>query len=200
VSINSASSWSVLFRSKAERILACACLVLIDPHDIRTVWAPLVLALVGIGGVLVPNQVIVTIITPDDLIASVTALTVGLRAQAQVIGLAIFYNRFQHEVTKNAFKYIVPAMLEIGEFDVEIITNFVTSLAGVPYSQLSLTIDALYFPKNYELLREATIQCFSRSFTLVYYITIPFGVTASIAAAFMGDISPYIDEHVAVVL
>ena len=158
------------------------------------------LALVGVGGVLVPNQVIITIITPDDLIASVTALTVGLRAQAQVIGLSIFYNRLVHDVTKNAYSYIVPAMLEAGIYNATEITNLVTSLTGVPYYQLAPLIPELHNPANYEAVKEATIQCFSQAFVLVWYITIAFGVAACIAAAFMGDVSKYMDNHVAVVL
>jgi hypothetical protein len=159
-----------------------------------------VLSLVGIGGVLVPNQVIITVITPDDLIATVTALTVGLRAQAQVIGISMFYNRFVHEVTKNAYKYVVPAMLEAGVYNATTITDLVTGLTAVPYKEYSLLIPELYYPKNYAAVHEATIQAFSHAYTLPYYITIPFGVTACIAAACLGDITPYLDNHVAVVL
>jgi hypothetical protein len=156
--------------------------------------------LIGVGGVLVPNQVIITIITPDDLIASVTALTVGLRAQAQVIGLAIFYNRFVSEVTANAYKYVVPAAFEAGIYSPAVITDLVTSLTAVPFSQYAPLVPQLQNPANYELVKEATIQCFSQSFLLPFYITIAFGVPACIAAAFMGDVSKYMDDHVAVVL
>lgn len=150
---------------------------------------------------LVPNQVIITVITPDDLIASVTALTVGLRSQAQVIGLAIFYNRFVHDVTENAYKYIVPPMIEAGIYNVTLIETFVTSLTAEPYFQLAAQIPQLAkSPSFYKLVGEGVIQCFSHAFTLVYYITIAFGVVACIAAACMGDVSKYMDNHVAVVI
>jgi hypothetical protein len=150
--------------------------------------------------VIVPNQVIITVITPDDLIASVTALTVGLRAQAQVIGLAIFYNRFVSEVTVNTYTYVVPAMFQAGVYNATTIKNLVTSLTAVPFDEYALLIPELQITANYDLVQEATIQCFSRSFTFIYYITIAFGVPACIAAAFMGDISAFLDNHVAVVL
>lgn len=174
----------------------------INPYDIRTAWAPLVLALIGVGGVLVPNQVIITIITPDSLIASATALTVGLRAQAQVVGLAIFYNRFAHVVKSRALETIVLPLIESGVYNEAIITNFVTDLTAVPFSQLASTIPELgkAGSANYEAVRQGAISLFSQSFRLVYFITIPFGVAACIAAATMGDVSGYMDEHVAVVL
>lgn len=149
---------------------------------------------------LVPNQVIITVITPDDLIASVTALTVGLRAQAQVIGLAIFYNRFVSEVAVNAGKYVMPAMFQAGINNATTIMTMVTSLTAVPFHQYAPLIPELQIAANYDLVHEAVIQCFSRSFTLVYYITIAFGVPACIGAAFMGDLSAFLDNHVAVVL
>jgi hypothetical protein len=184
----------------ADRLLASACLTVIDPHDIRTAWPPLALALIGVGGVLVPNQVVITIITPDDLIGTVTAVTVGLRAQSQLIGLALFYNRFVNELQNNVINYVVPAMFSVGIDDPTEITTIVSSLTAVPFYQLAAGIPQLQNPANYELVKEATIQGFSQSFLLPYYITIAFGVPACIAAAFMGDISKYMDDHVAVVL
>jgi hypothetical protein len=159
-----------------------------------------VLALIGVGGVLVPNQVVITIITPDDLIASATALTVGLRAQAQVIGLAIFYNRFVHEVTAHAIDTIVAPLIISGVYNETVIANFITSLTAVPYLELAGTIPGLVGSENYDAVKEGAISLFSESFRLVYFITIPFGVAACIAAAAMGDISKYMDKHVAVVL
>lgn len=149
---------------------------------------------------LVPNQVIITVITPDDLIASVTALTVGLRAQAQVIGLSLYYNRFLHEVTKNAYKDVVPAMVEAGVFSPTVIIDLVANLTAVPFYEYAPNIPQLSNSANYELVKEATVQCFSRSLALVFYITIAFGVPACVAAACMGDVSKFMDNHVAVVL
>jgi hypothetical protein len=46
----------------------------------KTVMYPiLVLAGLGIGGILVPASIITTIVCPDDLIATVSALTLSIR-------------------------------------------------------------------------------------------------------------------------
>lgn len=176
-------------------------MVVVDPHNIYTAFVPLVLSLIGTGGVILPNQVVITIITPDDLIASVTALTVGLRAQAQVLSLSIFYSRFVTEVTKRAWKSIIPAMVVSGVYDPVLIKQFVTNLSATPYKILAPQIPQLVNNvTNFELVRESTIKCFDGSLNFVYFITIAFGVAACIAAACMGDVSQYIDSHVAVVL
>lgn len=152
------------------------------------------------GGVLVPNQIIITVITPDDLIGSVTALTVGLRAQAQVIGIAIFYNRFVHETKTNALDAVVPELVKAGVYNVHIITDFITGLTAVSFRELAPTIPQLSDPESYQRVMEACIQLFSKSFTYIYYVTIAFGVIACVASACLGDISQYMDDHVAVVL
>ncbi|KUJ11610.1 MFS general substrate transporter [Mollisia scopiformis] len=181
--------------------VAAACLVLVNPSRISTAFAPIILSLIGTGGVLIPNQVIITVITPDDLIASVTALTVGLRAQAQVLGLSIFYNRFVHQVTAKAYKTIVPALLIAGVYDITTITDFITSLTAVPFKQLYTEIPGFVTSQaNYELGAKAVVTCFSEAIKLIWYITIPFGVSACIVAMCMGDVSRFMDQHVAVVL
>lgn len=181
-------------------IIGSACLTQADPHDIGTIIAPLVLALIGVGGVLVPNQVIITVITPDDLIASVTALTVGLRAQAQVVGLAIYYNRFLAEITQNTYTYVVPAFVEVQYGNPELIEAMMTTLTAIPFREWAQTVPPFPHADSFAVLQEGTVQAFAHAFRFVYFITIAFGVPACIAAAFMGDVSKYLDKHVAVVL
>lgn len=69
-------------------------MVAVDTHNINIVWAPLVLSLIAVGGVLIPNQLIMTVICPDDLIATGTCLTVCLRS----IGQAYRHKHLLHSV------------------------------------------------------------------------------------------------------
>jgi len=59
-----------------------------------TVYVILVIAGLGIGGILVPASIITTIVCPDDLIATVSALTLAIRVVGGSIGYAIYYNVF----------------------------------------------------------------------------------------------------------
>jgi hypothetical protein len=141
------------------------------------------------------------VITPDDLIASVTALTVGIRAQAQVIGISIFYNQFLRQITKRAYTTLLPVLLIAGADSVAEIKGFVVGLTSTNYAELAKTIPGLVKSESlFEMGMKAEIELFGGALNWVYYITIPFGVTACIAAAFMGDVSRFMDDHVAVVL
>ncbi len=168
-----------------------------DPNRIVTAFVPAVIAMIGIGGVLVPNQVIITVISPDDLIGTVTALTLAVRAQAQVIGLAIFYNRFKNEVTKNSLKYLVSAALQVQWLDLEGITEMMTALTAVPFKEYAPMIPQLRDPANYQVMHEATVKVFTEAFRHVWFITIGWGVPAVIAALCLGNLSAYMDGHIA---
>ena len=182
---------------KSDSHTGSACLAAADPDKVGTAMAPAIIALVGIGGVLVPNQIIISVISPDDLIGSVMALTLAVRAQAQVIGLAIFYNQFINQETKNSYKYLLRAAIQVQWLDVEAITGMMSTLTAIPFKEFAPTIPQLADPKNYQIMHEATVKVFVASFRHVWLVTLEFGISASIAAALLGDLSQFMDEHVA---
>lgn len=52
----------------------------------------------------------------------------------------------------------------------------------------------------YELVVGAGQIAFSESYKYVYYVSIAFGVISILSACFLGDISKYMTNHVAVVM
>lgn len=60
----------------------------------------------GIGGIVVPASIITMIICPDDLIATVAALTLSIRVIGGSIGYCIYYNIFINKFTPAAIHYI----------------------------------------------------------------------------------------------
>ncbi len=83
----------------------------------------LVLAGLGIGGIVVPASIITTIICPDDLIATVAALTLAIRVIGGSVGYTIYYNVFINKFIPNAETYIGGAMiLQLNITSVEEIT------------------------------------------------------------------------------
>ncbi|TQS32914.1 hypothetical protein Golomagni_06756, partial [Golovinomyces magnicellulatus] len=177
--------------------IGSACLAAADPDRIGTAMAPAVIAMIGIGGILVPNQIIMTVISPDDLIGSVTALTLAVRAQAQVIGLAVFYNQLMNQILKNSYKFLVTAAIQVGWIDIPAITAMMTTLTSIPFKEFAPTIPQLQDPANYQIMHEATVKVFTASFRHLWFITLAFGIPACIAALFLGDLSHYMDHHVA---
>jgi hypothetical protein len=55
-------------------------------------------------------------------------------------------------------------------------------------------------PGAHELVVAAGQIAYAQSYKYVYYVSIAFGAVSIIAACFLGDISKYMDDHVAVVM
>ena len=55
-------------------------------------------------------------------------------------------------------------------------------------------------PGGYELVVAAGQVAYAEAYKYVYYVSIAFGAVSIIAACFLGDISKYMDDHVAVVM
>lgn len=80
-------------------------MALATPRNLNTMYGLLTIASVGVGGVIVPCSIIATIICPDDIIATITALTLSIRVLGGAIGFTIYYNIF--------YKKLVPLLTEI---------------------------------------------------------------------------------------
>lgn len=55
-------------------------------------------------------------------------------------------------------------------------------------------------PGAYEMVVAAGQMAYAESYVYVYYVSIAFGAVSIIAACFLGDISKYMDDHIAVVM
>ncbi|OAA56467.1 Major facilitator superfamily domain, general substrate transporter [Cordyceps fumosorosea ARSEF 2679] len=196
-----------MFRSRVQlimtgfcivQVVAIACMAVIDPHNLATAWAPLSLGLTAVGGVLIPNQLIATIITPQDLIGTATCLTVCIRAVGQVIGVSIFYQQFVQQLTKRTMQYVVPAAVQVGVYDLDTLTNMMPTLVSIPFSEYIKSLPQVNTTEKITMLHDATLVAFSGAFSRVYYVSIAFGAIAVIASCFIGDLSALIGNQVAV--
>lgn len=55
-------------------------------------------------------------------------------------------------------------------------------------------------PGAYELVVAAGQMAYAEAYKYVYYVSIAFGAVSIVAACFLGDISKYMDDHIAVVM
>jgi len=176
---------------------AMACL---NRDNLNIAYGILVIAGLGIGGIVVPASIITTIICPDDLIATVTALTLAIRVIGGAVGYAVYLNVFQHKFIGHLTEGIVTACIENNIFNPSTIREIaeltVCSLTerimDVPGVNGNVTI--------YNSLVIAGQEAYAQSYPWVYYASIPFGVLSIIASLFLGDINKYMDDHVAVVI
>ena len=68
----------------------CGAMAVGRVDNMYQLWGILVLAGLGIGGIVVPASIITMIICPDDLIATIAALTLSIRVIGGSIGYCIY--------------------------------------------------------------------------------------------------------------
>jgi hypothetical protein len=178
----------------------CGALAAARVDNIHTVYGILVVAGLGIGGIVVPASIITTIICPDDLIATVTALTLAVRVIGGAIGYTTYYNVFYNKLVPILTKNIVLACFSNGIYNITTITQ-IGELTGA-----SLLNEILHLPgvdgnvTKWDAIVLAGQVSYAAAYPYVYYSSIAFGAVAIIASAFLGDINKYMDDHVAVVM
>lgn len=181
--------------------LGCGALACANRFNLHTLWGILVLAGLGIGGIVVPASIITTIICPDDLIATVTALTLAIRVIGGSVGYCVYYNVFVNKFVPNATKMIGGAMIyELGilnktyigmaiEFTAASLLPLLNEIPGIKGNQTA-----------YDLIVLVGQEAYAASYKYVYFTSIAFGSVSILAACFLGDIGKYMDDHVAVVM
>ncbi|OBT41957.1 hypothetical protein VE00_07510 [Pseudogymnoascus sp. WSF 3629] len=168
--------------------------------NLPAVYGILVVAGLGIGGIVVPASIITTIICPDDLIATVAALTLSIRVIGGAIGFTVYYNVFYAKLVPKLTAYVLQVCLLNGIYDEKSIVT-IAQLIGA-----SLTEHILYVPgvdgnvTKWQLIISAGELAYSEAYPYVYYASIAFGCVAIIASCMLGDINKYMDDHVAVVI
>jgi len=179
----------------------CGAIGVADRDNLNTLWGLLILGGLGIGGIVVPASIITTIICPDDIIATVAALTLSIRVIGGCIGYTVYYNVFINKFVPNAIKYIGGTMaLELN------ITNASYIEAAIGYTGASLlpllkTIPGIAGNDTaYEMVVLAGQIAYAESYKYVYLTSIAFGGISIIASIFLGNIDKYMDDHVAVVM
>ncbi|KAF2722191.1 MFS general substrate transporter [Polychaeton citri CBS 116435] len=174
-------------------------LAVADVNNLGTLWGLLVLAGLGIGGIVVPASIISTIICPDDLIATIAALTLAIRVIGGSIGYCVYYNVFISKFVPAAKKYIGGYMFaKLGIYQVEIITQAIELTGASLTEELAELPGVKGVPGAYEGLVLAGQMAFAESYKYVYYVSIAFGAISIIASIFLGDIKKYMDNHRAV--
>ncbi|KAK7521111.1 major facilitator superfamily domain-containing protein [Phyllosticta citriasiana] len=197
-----------LLNGKIRTLMVVSCatmtagtggMVVADLNNLHTVYACLSLAALGVGGVIIPCQIIITIICPDDLIATATAMALSVRMIGGCIGFAIYYNIFKSHYTDNAYTTIAPAAITYGYvFDTATIYNIAIDISANLNKNLTTYPTLRNNPIGVQRIIEAGRECFAKSFPHMYWAGVGFGAVSTVAAVFLGDITQYLDDHIAV--
>ncbi|KAF2741182.1 putative MFS drug efflux pump [Polyplosphaeria fusca] len=190
----------ILVVSSVFMTAGCGALAVARRDNLHQLWGILIVGSLGIGGIVVPASIMTTIVCPDDLIGLVTALTLSIRVLGGSIGYCAYYNIFKSKFTAAAIYNIGGTLLKAGIKDPHVIKETI-ELTGAsllePIAQLPGIAgnDALY-----EAVVIAGQTAYAEAYKWVYYASIAFGGVSIIAAVFLGDISKYMDDHIAVVM
>lgn len=174
--------------------MACA-----TPYNLNKLWGLLIVGGLGIGGIVVPASIITTIICPDDLIATISALTLAIRVIGGSVGYCAYYNVFLSKFTPNAIKYIGGTMYQLGITNASYIEEAIVLTGGSLIENLR-AIPGLADEAAYQAVVAAGQLAYAESYKYVYLASLAAGGVSIIAACFLGDINKYMDEHVAVVI
>ncbi|KAJ5825249.1 hypothetical protein N7474_002387 [Penicillium riverlandense] len=187
--------------NKELLIISCGALAIGRLDNLYQLWGILVLAGLGIGGIVVPASIITTIICPDDLIATISALTLSIRVVGGGVGYAIYYNVFISKFVPLATEYIGGVMeMDLGITDPKLIGDAI-ELTGASLLTELKTIPGIGTNETaYNMVVTAGQMAYAQSYKYVYYVSIAFGAISIFAACFLGSIEKYMTDHVAVVM
>lgn len=172
--------------------LACATV-----DNMHTLWGLLILGGLGIGGIVVPASIITTIICPDDLIATVSALTLSIRVIGGSVGYCAYYNVFVSKFKVYAPELIGGTMAQLGITNITYITEAI-ELTGASLLENMKEIPGIAGNETvYNAVVHAGQVAYAESYKYVYLASIAAGGVSIIAACFLGDINKYMDDHVA---
>ncbi|KAJ5101119.1 hypothetical protein N7456_007171 [Penicillium angulare] len=191
----------LLIASSVLMTAGCGSLAIGRIDNMSQLWGLLTLAGLGIGGIVVPASIITTIICPDDLIATISALTLSIRVVGGGVGYTIYYNVFISKFVPAATKYIGGVMeMDLGITDIKVISEVIELTGASLLDEIKLIPGIAGNETAYEMVVLAGQTAYSESYKYVYYVSIAFGVISIISACFLGDISKYMTDHVAVVM
>lgn len=178
----------------------CGALAAARIDNLSSVYGILVVAGLGIGGIVVPASIITTIVCPDDLIATIASLTLAIRVIGGAVGYTTYYNIFLNKFTPKLSVNIALACYANNIFDLEVITEAATLTGASLIDNIKVLpgVDGNLTIWNAIVL--AGQESYAYAYPYVYYASIAFGAVSIAASVFLGDISQYMDDHVAVVI
>lgn len=178
----------------------CGSMAVARVDNMDQLWGLLILAGLGIGGIVVPASIITMIVCPDDLIATVAALTLSIRVIGGSVGYSIYYNVFVNKFVPNADKYIGGALIAAGIDSPETIALVIQYTSDALPARIAELPGIAGNQTLYDEVIYAGQVAYAMSYQYVYLASIAFGVVSTVCALFLGDVSAYMDDHVAVVM
>jgi len=151
------------------------------------------LAGLGLGGIYVPTAVVLTIISPDDLLGGITGLGLSFRWIGGAIAYAIYFNMVQTKLTN-----VIPTNVGTAAVKAGLPLNKVPAFVQALLSQNTTAIVAAgATPKIIQAAEAAVVESYTEGLQPVYLVSIAFTGAAVILSLLLKDIRKYMDGRVA---
>lgn len=177
------------------------------PDNVAVMYVVVTLASIGVGGVIIPSSIIAQIVCPNELIATITAITLSIRYIGGAIGYTAYYNVFYHNFTKYATQHVAVETIVFGGMvapdQQEFILTLVTLLGTARFDDLRALIETspLFLRPDkqvcYDLIVRAGQESFALAYRWPYWMSIAFGGACFLMAFFLGDIKRFLTDSVA---
>jgi hypothetical protein len=174
------------------------------PHNLNTMYAIVTIASVGVGGVIVPSSIIAQIACPDELIATITAITLSIRYIGGAIGFAVYANLFFRKFTMYATEVVAVQGIVMNGIvspnNLTLIAELVGLVGNAQFTKLKEVIetDPLVLNKDaFPIIIAYAQEAFALAYRWPYWISIAFGSTCFILSFFVGDIGSLLTNEVA---
>lgn len=188
----------LMFGASILMTAGCGGMAAARTNNINTVYGLLFLAGLGVGGIVVPASTVTTYLSPPDLIATITSLTISVRIIGGAVGYAVYYNVFSNKLGPELARLVGGACIRSGITDGELIETVITLTAT------SLTEQIRALPEmteaSWNLIVAAGQEAFANAYPWVYYCSIAFGGVSILASLFLEDVSAFVNDHVAVLV
>ena len=175
--------------------------------NIAVMYVLVTLGSLGVGGVIIPSSIIAQICCPNELIATVTAITLSIRYIGGAIGYTAYYNVFYHHFVAYAEEHVALETIVFGGIvsgtNLEFITTLVTLVGTAQFDllhQLVMTSPLILAADRqlaYDMIVKAGQESFAKAYRWPYWMSIAFGGSCFIMAFFLGDIKRFLTDSVA---
>ena len=156
--------------------IACATLT-----NLPILYFLVTLAAIGVGAVIVPNQVVASLITPPDLAATITAATISIRIIGGAVAYAIYYNVFSAKLRSTIPTILAPVAARYGITDPSAIATIVSLIRGGGFERIA-TVPGVANASVVAEVTKAGRLALVESYPEIYYVSIAFGAVAFVAS------------------
>jgi hypothetical protein len=117
------------------------------------------------------------------------------------VGYTIYYNVFISKFVPLTTHYIGGVMAtQLNITDVAVITEVIELTGASLLDEIKMVPGIAGNEMAYEAVVAAGQIAYAEAYKWVYYVSIAFGIVSILASCFLGDISKYMTDHVAVVM